>query len=139
MRKSTDPLTPNQVYRYAVEAFQPHLKLGGTKKALGSMILTVLFAAAARVSSLSDTCRRLRDVPDEHAIAEALSSALPEYNILRRRARAALHGHLPKALRRKPQVVARDLTLLPYSGADAKTDPHVVRSKAKKGTRSFFG
>jgi putative transposase len=139
MRKSTDPLTPNQVDRYAVEAFQPHLKLGGTKKALGSMILTVLFAAAARVSSLSDTCRRLRDVPDEPAIAEALYSTLPEYNILRRRARAALHGHLPKALRRKPQVVALDLTLLPYSGADAKTDPHVVRSKAKKGTSSFFG
>ena len=78
MRKSIDPLSPSQVSRYAVQAFQPHLKLGGTKKALGSMVLTVLFAAAARVSSLSDTCRRLRGVPDEHVVADTLFSTLPE-------------------------------------------------------------
>jgi hypothetical protein len=39
MRKSTDPLTPNQVYRYAVEAFQPHLKLGGTNRLSGNFFL----------------------------------------------------------------------------------------------------
>jgi hypothetical protein len=139
MRKSINPLTPDQVYRYAVQVCQPHLKLGGTRKALGQMILTVLFAAAARISSLSDTCRRLRDVPDEHVIAEALYATLPEYNALRRRVQAALHGHLPKALRRRRQVVALDLTLQPYYGADAKTNPRVVRSKAKKGTCSFYG
>jgi Transposase DDE domain len=139
MRKSINPLTPDQVYRYAVQVCQPHLKLGGPKKALGQMILTVLFAAAARISSLSDTCRRLRDVPDEHVIADALYATLPEYNALRRRVQAALHGHLPKALRRRPQVVALDLTLLPFYGADAKTNPLVVRSQAKKGTCSFFG
>ena len=138
MRKSINPLTPTQVYRYAVQACQPHLKLGGTKKALGSMILTVLFAAAARVSSLSDTCRRLQGVPDEHVVADALYATLPGYDILRRRVQAALHGHLPKALRRRPQVVALDLTLLPYYGADRRTNPLVVRSKAKKGTCSFF-
>jgi hypothetical protein len=136
MRKSIDPLTPDRVYRYAVQSCQPHLKLGGPKKALGQMILTVLFAAAARISSLSDTCRRLRDVPDEHVIADALYATLPEYNVLRRRVQAALHGHLPKALRRRPQVVALDLTLQPYYGADGKTNPLVVRSKAKKGTCS---
>ncbi|MGZ3392082.1 MAG: transposase [Isosphaeraceae bacterium] len=139
MRKSTNTLTPAQVYRYAVQAFQPHLKLRDTKKVAGQMILTVLFAAAARISSLSDTCRRLRGVPDEHIVAEALYSTLPSYNVLRREVQAALHGHLPKALRRRPQVVAADLTLLPYYGADAKTNPLVVRGKAKKGTCSFFG
>jgi hypothetical protein len=139
MRKSINPLTPTQVYRYAVQACQPHLKLGGAQKALGKMILTVLFAAAARVSSLSDTCRRLRGVPDEHVVADALYASLPEYNALRRRVQAALRGHRPKALRCRPQVVALDLTLLPYYGADAKTNPLVVRSKAKKGTSSFFG
>src|SRR3954465_3171311 len=139
MRKSINPLTPDQVYRYAVQVCQPHLKLGGPQKALGQMILTVLFAAAARISSLSATCRRLRDVPDEHVIADALYATLPEDNVLRRRVQAALHGHLPKALRRRPQTVALDLTLLPFYGADAKTNPLVVRSKAKKGTCSFFG
>jgi hypothetical protein len=139
MRKAINPLTPDQVYRYAVQVCRPHLKLGSSKKALGKMILTVLFAAAARVSSLSDTCRRRHGVPDEHVIADALYVTLPEYHVLRRGAQAALRGHLPKALRRHPQVVGLDLTLLPYYGADARTNPLVVRSKAKKGTCSFFG
>ena len=70
-----------------------------------------MLAAAARISSLSDTCRRLRGVPDEHVVAEALYATLPDYNRLRRRVQDALHGHLPKALRRRTQVVALDLTL----------------------------
>src|SRR3982750_597921 len=127
MRKSTMPLTPPQAYRYAVQACQPHLKLRDAKKVAGQTILPVLFAAAARISSLSDTCRRLRDVPDEHIVAEALYATLPEYNALRRRVQAALQGHLPKALRRRGQVVALDLTLQPSYGADAKTNPLVVR------------
>jgi Transposase DDE domain len=139
MRKSTMPLTPSQVYRYAVQVCQPHLKLRDAKTVAAEMILTVLFAAAARISSISDTCRQLRRVPDEHAVAEALYATLPEYHLLRRRVQAALQGHLPKALRRRRQAVAFDLTLLPYYGADRKTNPDVVRSKAKKGTCSFFG
>ena len=63
MRKSTNTLTPTQVYRYAVESCQPHLKLGDTKRVTAQMLLTILFAAAARVSSLSDTCKRLRGDP----------------------------------------------------------------------------
>lgn len=139
MRKSTNPLTPARVYRYAVQVCQPHLRLHDAKKVAGQTILTVLFAAAARVSSLSDTCRLLRDVPDEHAVAQALHATLPAYDDLRRRVRSALQGHLPKPLRRRPQAVALDLTLLPYYGADRRTNPHVVRSRAKKGTCSFYG
>src|SRR5512135_3854765 len=100
MRKSTDSLTPRQVYRYAVQVFQPHLPLRDTKGVLAQTILTVLFAAAARISSLSGTCRILRGVPDEHRVAEALYSTLPDYDRLRRRIQAALQGHLPKVLRR---------------------------------------
>jgi putative transposase len=139
MRKSINPLTPGQVYRYAVQAFQPHLKFRDAKNVAAETVLTVLFAAAARISSLSDTCRRLRNVPDEHIVAEALYSTLPDDNRLRQRVQAALRGCLPKTLRRRPQVVAIDSTLLPYYGADRRTNPLVVRSKAKKGTCSFFG
>jgi putative transposase len=139
MRKSTNPLTPAQVYRYAVQACQPHLRLRDTKKVAGQTILTVLFAAAARLSSLSDTCRQLRDVPDEHVVATALYDSLPAYHVLRHRVQEALQGHLPKLLRRRSQVVALDVTLLPYYGADRQTNPLVWRGKAKKGTCSFFG
>lgn len=139
MRKFLAPLTPQQVDRYAVDAFQAPLRIRDAKTVTAQTILTVLFAAAARVSSLSDTCQRLRGVPDEHAVAAALYSTLPGYDVLRRRVQTALQGHLPKALRRRPQVLALDVTLLPYYGQDAKSSPFVVRSKAKKGTCSFFG
>ena len=65
MHKFTNTLTPAQVYRYAVECCQPHLKLRDAKRVTARMLLTILFAAAARISSLSDTCKRLRGVPDD--------------------------------------------------------------------------
>jgi hypothetical protein len=137
MRKSTNALTPDQVYRYAVACCQPHLKLRDVKAITGSMLLTIVFAAAARIASLSATCRRLLRVPDEEAVAAALDATLPGYDTLKRRVNAALAGHLPKALRRRPQVLAFDLTLLPDYGADAKTNDQIDRSQAKRGTCSF--
>jgi hypothetical protein len=138
MRKSTNPLTPDQVYRYAVACCQPHLKLRDVKAITGSMLLTIVFAAAARIASLSATCRRLLRVPDEEAVAAALYATLPDYATLKRRVNAALAGHLPKALRRRPQVLAFDLTLLPYYGADAHDNDQIYRSQAKRGTCSFY-
>jgi putative transposase len=137
MRKSTNTLTPAQVYRYAVECCQPHLKLRDVKRVTASMLLTILFAAAARISSLSDTCKRLRGVPDEEVVAAALYETLPDYHLLKRRVNAALAGHLPKALRNAPQIMALDLTLLPYYGADVEDNDQIDRSKAKRGTCSF--
>jgi hypothetical protein len=49
--------------------------------------------------------------------------------------------HLPRHLRRRrqrPLRVAIDLTLLPYSGQHCLDDPKIDRSKAKRGTHSFF-
>ena len=138
MRKSTNSLTPDQVYRYAVACCQPHLKLRDIRNVTASMLLTILFAAAARISSISDTCKRLRRVPDEEVVAAALYETLPGYSTLKRQVNAALAGHLPKPLRKRPQIVAFDLTLLPYYGADAKDNDQIYRSKAKRGTCSFY-
>ena len=101
MHKFTNTLTPAQVYRYAVECCQPHLKLRDAKRVTARMLLTILFAAAARISSLSDTCKRLRGVPDEEVVAAALYETLPDYNLLKRQVNAALAGHLPKPLRKQ--------------------------------------
>ena len=113
MHKFTNTLTPAQVYRYAVECCQPHLKLRDAKRVTARMLLTILFAAAARISSLSDTCKRLRGVPDEEVVAAVLYETLPDYNLLKRQVNAALAGRLPKPLRKQAQIVALDLTLLP--------------------------
>src|SRR6266545_7812574 len=103
MHKFTNTLTPAQVYRYAVECCQPHLKLRDAKRVTAQMLLTILFAAAARITSLSDTCKRLRGVPDEELVAAALYETLPDYATLKRRVNAALAGHLPKTLRKRPR------------------------------------
>ena len=63
MRKSTTALTPAQVYRFAIDFCQPHLDFRGKGKVTATVLLTVLFAAAARVSSISETCRRLAGRP----------------------------------------------------------------------------
>ena len=129
MRKSTDTLNPAQVYRYAIECCQPHLKLRDAKRVTARMLLTILFAAAARISSLSDTCKRLRGVPDEEVVAAALYETLPDYNVLKRQVNAALAGHLPKPLRTRPRIVALDLTLLPFYGANAKDKADALRQE----------
>jgi putative transposase len=102
--------------------------------------LTVLFAAAARVSSISETCRRLAGAPCEETYAQALYAQLFCLEELKRKVNAAFAAHLPRALRRRkrPLRVAIDLTLIPYYGRHPLGHPAIYRSQAKAGTRSFF-
>ena len=141
MRKSTTTLTPAQVYRFASDFCQPHLDFQAKGKVTATILLTVLFAAAARISSISETCRRLTDVPSEEIYAKALYAQLFCLEALKRKVNAAFVAHLPRALRRRrkrPLRVAIDLTLIPYYGQHPLGHPEIYRSKAKAGTRSFF-
>ena len=76
MPKSTEPLTPAQVYRFAVAFCQPRLAFRSVGKVTSEVLVTVLFAAAAHISSISETCRRLRDAPCEETYANALYANL---------------------------------------------------------------
>jgi hypothetical protein len=141
MRKSTDTLTPAQVYRFAVEFCQPHLQFRAVGKVTGEVILSVLFAAAARISSIHETCGRLAKAPCEETFTAALYPHLVDVELIRRRVNAAFAGHLPRALRRRrnrPLTMAVDLTLLAYYGEHDLDDPQIYRSQAKRGTNSFF-
>ena len=141
MRKSTTTLTPAQVYRFASDFCQPHLDFQAKGKVTATILLTVLFAAAARISSISETCRRLADVPSEETYAKALYAQLFCLEELKRKVNAAFTAHLPRALRRRrkrPLRVAIDLTLIPYYGQYPLGHPEIYRSKAKAGTHSFF-
>jgi putative transposase len=141
MHKSTTALTPARVYRFAIDFCQPHLDFRGRGKVTATILLTVLFAAAARISSISETCQRLAGAPDEETYATALYANLFCLEQLKRKVNAAFRAHLPRALRRRrkrPLRVAVDLTLLPYYGKHPLGDPEIYRSKAKAGTRSFF-
>ena len=93
-------------------------------------------AAAARITSLSDTCQRLRDAPSDETARQALLATLPDYATLQRQLNAAA-GHLPKALRKHPQRLAIDLTLIPYHGQPFRDPAEIYRSQAKSGTSHF--
>src|SRR5512135_2003744 len=117
MRPPHRILNRNQVHRLAAEHLQAHLKFKDYKRKTSAQVLwSLLLAAAARITSLSDACQRLRDAPSDETVRKALLATLPDYAVLQRQLNAALAGHLPRALRKHPQRLAIDLTLIPYHG-----------------------
>jgi hypothetical protein len=138
MRPHHYTLTPKHVSVFASSLLQTHLKLKDHgPKCHASMLVTLLFYAAARITSLSDACKRLRDAPSDEAARVALLATLPDYAALERQLNAALTAHLPKALRKHPQTIAADLVLNPYHGLPHQNPEEVVRGKPKSGTSHF--
>ncbi len=138
MRPQDHILDSYQVHRAAAEHLQTHLQFQDYKRKTSARALwSLLLAAAARITSLSDACGRLRDAPSDETARKALLATLPDYAELQRRLNAALAGHLPKALRQRLQDLAIDLTLIPYHGEPFGDPAEVYRAQAKDGTSHF--
>src|SRR5947208_3215094 len=138
MRPSHQTLDRNQVHRLAAEHLQAHLQFKDYKRKVTAHVLwSVLLAAAARITSLSDACQRLLDGPSDETARKALLATIPDYATLQRRLNAALAGHIPKALRTRLQRLAIDLTLIPYHGKPFRDVEEVYRGQAKDGTSHF--
>src|SRR4051812_37422988 len=117
MRPPHRILNRDHVHRLAAEHLQEHLKFKDYKRKTSAPVLwSLLLAAAARITSLSDACQRLRDAPSDETARKALLASLPDFATLQRQLNDALAGHLPKMLRKRPQKLAIDLTLIPYHG-----------------------
>src|ERR1700694_5584955 len=101
MHEFTNTLTPTQVYRYALDFCQPYLQFRTVGKVTGEVILSVLFAAAARLSSIHETCRRLAQATCEETFTGALYPQLLDVERIKRQVNAALGDQLPRALRRQ--------------------------------------
>jgi hypothetical protein len=141
MHKFTNTLTPTQVYRCAIDFCQPYLGFRTVGKVTGEVILSVLFAAAARISSIHETCGRLAKVPCEETFTAALYPQLIDVDRIKSQVNAAFGDQMPRALRRqrkRPLTIAVDLTLIAYYGKHDLDDPQIYRSQAKRGTNSFF-
>ena len=135
MRQGQYTITARDVYEYAAGFCQRHLRLKDHgPKCTASVLLTLLFYACARISSLAAACAALRDAPSDTAARNALLATLPRINELQRRLNRALQGDLPKALRRRRQPLAIDLPLVPYHGEHLHDPKEVYRSAAKSGT-----
>jgi putative transposase len=117
---------------------QQHLRLRDHgPKCQAVVLLTLLFYAAARQTSLAAACGCLSEAPSDTAVRTALLATLPEIHQLQRRLNRTLQGDLPRGLRRRRQPLAIDLTLLPYHGQPMHAADEVYRGQAKDGTSHF--
>lgn len=138
MRPPHRILKRRQVHRSATTYLQDHIALrpSGRKVTTGTL-WSVLIFVAAQMTSIHDACRQLHDAPSDEALRQALYAGLPEFDELRRQINRALAGRLPRPLRRRPQRLAVDLTLIPYHGEPFRDQAEVYRSLAKDGTSHF--
>ena len=138
MRPPHRILNRRQVHRAATQHLQQHIPLCDYKRKVSAPTLwAVLMVAAADLTSIHAACGRLDRLASEETIRKALDAALPEFAELQRQLNAALAGRLPRALRRRPQRLAIDLTLIPYHGEPFRDAAEVDRSLAKDGTSHF--
>jgi hypothetical protein len=138
MRRPQYTITSRAIHDHAAALCQKHLRLKDHgPKCTALTLLTLLFYAAARTASLAAACGSLSQAPSDTATRTALLATLPAIDELRRRLSRALQGDLPKALRRRRQPLATDLTLLPYHGEPLREADEVYRSQAKGGTSHF--
>src|SRR3954464_6461050 len=113
MRPNHHTLDRRQVHRAAADHLQAHLKFKDYKRKTAAPVLwSLLLAAAARITFLSDACGRLLRGTSDETARKALLASLPDYATLQRRLKAALAGHLPRALRKRPLMLVVDLTLI---------------------------
>ena len=138
MRRPQYTITARAIHQHSAHLCQKHLRLKDHgPKCTAVTLLTLLFYAAARITSLAAACGSLSRAPSDTAARTALLATLPQISELQRRLNRALQGDLPKALRRRRQLLAVDLTLLPYHGEPQKNTNEVYRGQAKSGTSHF--
>jgi Transposase DDE domain len=138
MRTTHSTITPGTVQAHTQMILQKHLRLQDHgPKCTAGVLWTVLLYAAARITSLAAACAALRNAPSDSAAHDALLAGLPAFAELQRRLNRALQGDLPKALRRRRQPLAIDLTLIPYHGQHLHDEKEIYRSQPKSGTSHF--
>ena len=138
MRHKQYTITSRHVHERACRLIQQRVRLADHgRKCKASVLWAVLFYAASRISSLAAACAALRDAPSDTAVHDALLATLPAFAELQRRVNRALQGDLPRALRRRRQPLAVDLTLIPYHGKPQHDPSEIYRGQAKSGTTHF--
>jgi putative transposase len=136
--RNQSTICPRRVHEEAASIVREHLQIQDHGwRCSASVLISVLFFAAARVASIYDACQRLLLAPSDEAVRQALIAMCPSMAEMERRANAALSCRLWKRLRRRPQRLAIDLTEIPYHGKPYQ-DPRELRSgRPKYGTTRF--
>jgi len=127
-----------ELHAYAASLVQRYLKIKDFGKGCtSSVIITILFYAAARLTSISDACARLCRAPSDETFRQALLATLPQWAELQRRLNRALSGDLPKGLLKRPQRIAIDTHEVPYHGRPQEDRNEFRGGKSRRGTTHF--
>jgi putative transposase len=138
MRPHHHTLSRKQVHQSATSHLQNYVPIRDYKRKVTARTLwAILLVAATGITSIHAACQRLEDIASEETIRKALIASMPEFAELQRQLNRALAGRLPRALRRRSQRLAIDLTLIPYHGEPFRDENEVYRSQAKQGTSHF--
>lgn len=127
-----------EVHQYAASLMQRYVKLRDFgKRCSSSVMITVLFYAAARVVSISHACARLGQAPSDETFRQALLATLPQWAELQRRLNRALAADLPPCLFKRPQRIAIDIHEIPYHGQPFVERNEIRRGQSRHGTTRF--
>ncbi|MBD0328354.1 MAG: transposase [Pyrinomonadaceae bacterium] len=138
MSRKQYPITREDVQRHTARVCQQYIPLKDHgKKTTAAALWAVLCYACARITSLADACKSLRDAPSDTAAHTALLATLPHIVPLQQCINRALQGDLPKSLRKRKQPLSIDLTLNAYHGQPLHSADEIYRSQAKHGTTHF--
>jgi hypothetical protein len=138
MRPVHFTLTSRSVTSMVVESLVWMLELHNVGTRITARLLAQLWVRmAAQRTSLSNAAAQYRGMPSDETLRRAQWSNIPEeIATLEQRLNDALTSWVPRGLRKRPQRLAIDLTLLPYYGA-ANTSG-IYRGQAKLGTKRFW-
>ncbi len=138
MRKPQCIVGRKDVQGHTAALLQQKVGLKPTKgKCTLSVLIHLLCAAAARLTSVFEACARMAEGPSCETARLALLATLPSYAKLQQGVNRALGSDLPRPLRRSKQRVAIDLHLVPYYGLPMEDPSEIYRSQAKAGTHNF--
>lgn len=130
-------LTSATVHRFATDLLLTHLKLVDYGRSCPAQtLLTVVFAACARLTSMFAAAVGLARAPSAETLRQALLANLPTLSVLEDRCNDVLRASLPR-LQRRRQRLAVDLTLLPYHGRPYADANELYRGQVKSGTTHF--
>jgi hypothetical protein len=130
-------LTPAHVHTLAADLLIEQLQLTDYGRTCPARtLLSILFAAGARLTSLSAAAQGLRDAPSAETVRQALHANTPTIADLEARINRALGAAAPTDLGTGAHV-AIDLTLTPYHGTHHAHENELYRSQAKSGTTHF--
>ena len=133
MRPPYSTLTPIHIYDYAATLLEPYLQwYDYGPKCTVKTLLQVLFYAAGHLCSVFAACSQLRTAPSDQGVRDALAALCPDPVSLEQRLNRLFAAQIPKGLRKRPQRVAIDLTLVPLPRPTPSADQRDLPQSGQK-------